>query len=571
MVKNMFEAFEEIFVHLMKHMSVILILVIILSRFKIFKNLMLKKTTNLEKYILMVFFGLISIIGTYGFNVENAIANTRAVGVIVAGLVSGPVVGIGAALIAGVHRYYLGGFTVNAAFVSVVLQGFLAGMYYKKIHKRNNKWFYAMILAALLEVLHFIIVILMSRPVLEALEIVKLIGPPMILINAIGVGIFVAVLENIYNEHGRIEATATQLVLKIANRTLPYLRQGLNNYSAQKAAEIILEMVDDLAAVAFISQDALLAFVGKGSEFHSPLGKDMHTKNILDVMKSGDYLISQKKEEIGCPESDCPLKSQMIVLLHEKDKVVGALGIYKTDENSITSFEIELALGLGQLFSTQIEISKVHQKSALLAQAEIMALQAQINPHFLFNALNTIVYYCRKKPETARDLLIHLGDFYRNNLMKSDMMIDLMTEIKHVDSYVKIEMARFGERLKVHYEIDSMCKCMVPSLILQPIVENAIKHGILPNKIGGVITVSGSISANNDRCVLTVEDNGVGMQQNMVDKLLEYNAERKSIGLCNVHSRLKNFYGENYGLNIESWPGRGTRVTIPIPLGKEVR
>ncbi|MFZ5754717.1 MAG: sensor histidine kinase, partial [Bacillota bacterium] len=181
--------------------------------------------------------------------------------------------------------------------------------------------------------------------------------------------------------------------------------------------------------------------------------------------------------------------------------------------------------------------------------------------------LNTIVYYCRKDPEMARDLLIHLGEFYRENLVNPDQLVDLDTELKHVDSYIKIEMARFRGKLQVIYQISPECKCMVPPLILQPIVENAIKHGILPKKEGGIITISGKVS--EDKVILAVEDNGVGMKPELIKKVLEYNPDRKNIGLSNVDSRLKNIYGSNFGLQIESWPGRGTRATIPIPLRKE--
>lgn len=566
----MFEAFKEITISLIKHMSVILIMVAFLSRFKIFKNIMLKKTTRREKLVLMIFFGVISMIGTYGFALQNAIANTRAVGVIVAGLVAGPAVGLGAGLIAGFHRYSLGGLTINAAFISVVLQGYLAGLYYKIIQSKKPMYLDAAIFAVLLEVIHFAIVILITRPLNEAIELVSYIGPPMVLTNALGVGAFIFILETIYSEQERIEAAATHLALKIANKTLPYLRQGLNKYSAQKTAEIILEMADDLAAVAIISWDSILAFVGKGSDHHSPETNGLVTESTLKAMAKNEHIIGQTRKDVGCYKSDCPLASKMIVLLKENEQVVAALGIYKTTENSITSFEIELALGLGKLFSTQLELSKIQQQSELLAQAEIRALQAQINPHFLFNALNTIVYYCRKEPETARELLIHLGGYYRNNLVKPDMMVDLITEIKHVDSYVKIEKARFGEKLQIYYEVDQVRNYMVPSLILQPIVENAIKHGILPRKEGGQINVVGKLSEDNERFILTVEDNGIGMEQELADKVLEYEEGRKYIGLNNVNSRLKNIYGSAYGLIIESWPGKGTRVTIQIPSGKGV-
>ena len=143
--------------------------------------------------------------------------------------------------------------------------------------------------------------------------------------------------------------------------------------------------------------------------------------------------MAQCHQEIDCAFVDCPLQAKVAVALKDQDVVVGALVFYKTVANSINPFEIELINGLAQLISTQIEVSKVEQQSALRSVAEIRALQAQINPHFLFNALNTIVYYCRKQPEVARELLINLGDFYRNNLSHADDWVDLHTELHHVD------------------------------------------------------------------------------------------------------------------------------------------
>jgi two-component system sensor histidine kinase LytS len=548
-------------------LSVVLIFVFFLSKTKVFRNIMLKRETSLaEKIVLSLFFGLIGILGTYnGLPVENTIANTRAVGVIVAGLVAGPTVGLGAGLVAGIYRSTLGGYTVFASSFSTIIEGVLAGIFYDKVRYKKVRWPYTFGIALVLEILHMAILVVMSEPLAQALRSVEMIGPPMIVINSFGVATFIVILESVYHEQEKIEATAAQLALKIANKTLPILRKGLFRQSAEEVVKIIFDMVEGLGAVAITTRNDILAFIGTGDDHHS-YESSIITKSTTDVLEAGEYCIVQTKADIGCPVDNCPLASKVVVPLKEYNEVVGSLVLYKLNENSITLFEIELALGLAQLISTQIEISRGQRHSELLAEAEIRALQAQINPHFLFNAINTIVYYCRKDPGMAKDLLIHLGEFYRDNLAKLDQFVELATEIKHIDSYLKIEMARFRGRLKVIYQIPQ-CKCMVPPLILQPIVENAIKHGILPKKEGGLVTISGTLT--DDKIILVIEDNGVGMKNELVKKIIEYNPARKNIGLSNVHNRLKNIYGNDYGLQIESWPGRGTRVTIPIPLVKE--
>lgn len=560
---------DDIFLKLLTGIAIIFFLVFLLSRGKILTNIMLKRDTGFrEQAILACIFGIIGIIGTYyGFPVADAIANTRAIGPLVGGLIAGPYVGLGAGVIAGAHRFIQGGFTVWPSSLSTVFEGLAAGLYYKKIRHKRDRWTQTIIIAFVLETLHMGFLIIGSRPLEQSLKLVGIIGPPMILINSLGTGAFVAILDSVYHVQEEIEGKAAQLALKIANKTLPFLRKGLNMYSAGKTAQIIYEMVQNVAAVAITSHDQILAFKGAGSDHHLP-GTEIKTLSTRYVVEKGEYSLVQAREEIGCPYESCPLASKVAVPLKENQEVVGTLVLYKTTENSITVFEKELALGLAQLISTQIEISKGERKNELLAQAEIRALQAQINPHFLFNALNTIVFYCRKEPETARELLISLGDFYRNNLAKLENLVDLSTELKHVASYVQIEMARFAGKLQVIYNIDPRCDtCRIPPLILQPIVENAIKHGVLPRKEGGKVVISAKIA--DERVYLTVEDNGVGMPEELVKKVLEYDPRRKNIGLCNVHSRLKNIYGINHGLTIRSCVGVGTEVVIEIPMGKE--
>lgn len=564
----MLQVIKDITVQLFTGLAVVLFIVFLLSKTRAFSRIMLRRDTSChEQIILAAFFGIVGILGTYnGLPVHGAIANNRAVGPIVAGLIGGPAVGLGAGLIAGAHRYLLGGFTASTSAISTVIEGVLAGLLYQKFRYKKERWSGALITAFVMEVFHMGLLLAFARPWEQAVELVSLIGPPMVLLNSIGVAVFVAILDSVQRAQARVEATAAQLALQIANDTLPFLRKGLSLKSAQKAARIIFEKVEDLGAVAITSRDTILAFVGTGSDHHRA-GEDTFTTSTWIAIETGQFKLVQEKEGIGCPIENCPLSSKVVVPLQDEDRIVGALVLYKLTENSITPFETQLALGLGQLFSTQIEISRGQHQAHLLAQAEIRALQAQINPHFLFNALNTIVYYCRKEPDTARDLLIHLGEFYRNNINKLEKMVDLDTELKHVDSYVKIEQARFKGKLEVVYKVDLACKCMIPPLIIQPLVENAIKHGILPKREGGKVTIRGAIHDN--KLILTVKDNGIGMLPEVFNQILDYQSNRTSIGLCNVHKRLQSLYGDNYGLRIRSKPGKGTIVLIPIPLREE--
>ena len=558
---------QYIFQHLIMILIVVLGCVFVLTKARSFRNLILKRQLSTqEKIAYSIVFGILGIVGTHtGIQTTYAIANTRPVAIITAGLIGGPWIGLGAGVIAGVERYFLGGITVLTSPGSTILQGVLAGFYHYRFNMLNVRWPSALAMGFFLEALHMLVLLLFSRPYDQAWQIVQAISPAMLLINPLGIAVFIAILDSIYEEKEKVEGKAAQLTLQIARKTLDYLRKGLNEENAYQTANTIFKSVGNIDAVVITSLDNVLAFIGTGADHHRGV---IQTTSTMEVLVSGNYILAKNKEEIGCRDPNCPLQSKIVVALKDQGAIIGSLGFYKIKPDSITPFEIELIKGLSQLISTQLEVSKVEQYSALRAAAEIKALQAQINPHFLFNAINTIVYYCRSKPETARSLLLNLADFYRNNLLQAGEWVDLKTEINHVDSYVQIEAARFQGKLHVSYDFTEPYYRKIPALILQPIVENAIKHGLYPKKSGGSIAISGC--HDSGKYVVTIVDNGVGIPEDKLTVVLEENQGYREvgarIGLRNVHERLKTIYGPDYGLTITSELGKGTCVSLTFPL-----
>lgn len=576
--------------HLWLELSALLMFIYALYQIKAFRrSLMREQTSRFGKVLLSIAFGLMGVFGTYwgvpvvdgvpdihafggAFNPHldhvrvDGIANTRAVGVIVGGLIGGPLVGTLAGLIAGIHRMFdLATFSAVLSGGITIAQGIAAGFIHQQMKTKRDQWRYALVAGLVLEALHMLLLYLLGAPSDRAARLVMAITPAMLITNPIGVAAFIGILEAGYREKERTEALAAKLALTIANKTMTFLRAGLNEQSAGEAANIIYRTVDQLGAVSITSRERVLAFIGiSGSSNHG----HMITKTIASVIETGEYGIYQKKTDIGCMAANCPLASQITVPLKDDSHVVGTLTLYRQSENSISLFETELACGLAELISTQIEIGKGERQAKLLADAEVKALQAQINPHFLFNALNTIGYYCRKQPETAKRLIVHLGNYYRNNLAANNAFVTLSKEIQCVDDYVKIEMARFAGRLAVNYQIEPDCEVAVPPLILQPLVENAIKHGINPKPDGGSIWITGK--RQGEAVVLTVEDDGIGISPELVNKLLQYDPNRTSIGLSNVHSRLISIYGPDNGLRIESKENSGTRISFAIPLVRSI-
>ncbi|RLC87503.1 MAG: hypothetical protein DRI79_08555 [Chloroflexi bacterium] len=218
--------------------------------------------------------------------------------------------------------------------------------------------------------------------------------------------------------------------------------------------------------------------------------------------------------------------------------------------------------------NAQAEAARHRARAAELARAhaEVRALRAQINPHFLFNALNTIRYFVRTDPETARRLLLDLSEVFQRAL-RSGEFVPLGDEISYVKAYLALEKARLNHRLRVEWSIqtDTLLDHPVPTLILQPIVENAVIHGISRQPEGGMVRIT--IERTEDDLVLRVEDDGPGIASARLAEILDpARGTNAAIGLRNVDGRLRALYGDEYRLVVESEIGRGTRVEIKVPF-----
>ncbi|QDS32920.1 sensor histidine kinase [Brevibacillus brevis] len=561
-------------VPLTERTAVLIVVALLFTRVRAFRSILNQQATWREKALMVVIFSAISILGTYnGIWYQDAIANSRVIGTVVAGLLAGPWVGLMTGLIAGIHRYSLGGFTDVACAISTISEGLFAGLIYQFRRNRSKKigWTTALFVGFLAEWLQMGIVLLIARPYADALALVQAISVPMSIVNSVGIAILIIIIDLAKKEEDRIGALQAQRTLQVADKTLSYLRQGLTYDSAQKVAEEILRTTR-VAAVAITDTRSVLAHVGAGSSHHV-VGEGITTKATREVLSTKEVKIAQTKEEIGCRETNCSLRYAILVPLMRRREVAGVLKLYQDRSRKLSAVDLELVRGLGNLISSQLELAELEKQSRLLADAEIRALHAQINPHFLFNALNTIVSFIRFRPEQARELLIHLGEYFRRNLHDSGGYVSLARELEHIEAYLAIERARFGDKLHVEYDIeDGVERFTVPGLILQPLVENAVKHGLLPKREGGTVVIRAR-RKEKQIVELTVEDNGVGMEVDpFKPALAEKSAGRQlsGIGLANVKSRLQSIYGEPYGIVIESKSGSGTTCTIQLPIGVNV-
>jgi two-component system, LytTR family, sensor kinase len=217
-----------------------------------------------------------------------------------------------------------------------------------------------------------------------------------------------------------------------------------------------------------------------------------------------------------------------------------------------------VAIALKVLNNVRIEM-KLEQQERLLLQARMEALQSQINPHFLFNTLNSVSSLVRRDPDSAREMIVKLGNILRRLLRKGDAFIPLKEEIESLDDYLDIEVVRFGrDKLRIHKELDAdSLSHLVPSMILQPLVENAIKHGLADKVDGGNVSIRSRCTQH--RVIIEVEDDGVGMAASA-------GSDGTGIGMLNVQERLQVVYGDAAEINIESQPGSGTMVRLTLPI-----
>ena len=221
--------------------------------------------------------------------------------------------------------------------------------------------------------------------------------------------------------------------------------------------------------------------------------------------------------------------------------------------------------------NTRVEMN-LEQHQQLLLKARMAALSSQINPHFLFNTLNTVSSLIRYDPDLAREVLIKLSSILRRLLRQHETFVPLREEIQFVDDYLDIEVARFGrDNLRISKEVDERSvEMFVPSMLLQPIVENSLKHGLSARLEGGTILIRATSS--DGRLVIEIEDNGVGIPKERLAKVYE-----EGIGISNVHERLRVLYGGDFRMDITSNEGKGTRIRIDVPElvtalpGSEVR
>lgn len=499
----------------------------------------------------------------------SSVANAWVLAVSSAGITGGPWVGAAVGLVAGLHRVIQG--SVNSSFyiASSILIGVLSGLAYggeKRDFSRPvllTPW-QGFTVGIVMEVIQMVFILLFSD---AGWSLVRFIALPMIAINSLGTYAFLSVISTYIKQEQETRAVHIQslLLLDLVDKTMPYFRSGLNLESAQEVARIIKRHTNS-DAISLTTRNEVLAHVGAGSDHHVPT-KKMVPHLSEKAIKTGEVQIAHSEEQIGCSNPDCPLQAAVVVPLRVNDKVVGTLKMYYVKSCELTPVEIQLASSLGKIFSCQIALGQSENQAKLVREAEIKALQAQVNPHFFFNAINTIVAMIRKDSDKARELLIQLSLYFRSNLLGvRETQITLQQELDQVNAYLTLELSRFPDRYEIHQEISVNEQVLLPPFMLQILLENALKHAFNGRMKGNEVWLS--VSQVGKRIKVQVEDNGTGIKPEVLAKLGKEEVSSESgsgTALQNLNQRLIEIYDERSQLNFTS-SGAGTTVTAYLPL-----
>ncbi|MGF9907812.1 LytS/YhcK type 5TM receptor domain-containing protein [Brevibacillus porteri] len=574
---------------LIERMGILLTLAFILTRTPLFRQLLDRELHVGTSIAFSVMFGLFGIAGTYAgvvvqgesylpafwifrLSYDEIIANSTLVGVVIGGLLGGPLVGLGAGVIAGLHVFQLGGFAAAPMGLSIPITGLLAGYVARFFsQERVISPSKAMFIGMFAPVIQMSLLLIMAAPPELARTMVNVIGIPMVLTNSVSIAIFTTMIRVALQEAERSAAIEAERSFTIAERILPHLKRGLTPQTAQSAA-LVLQKETKAAAVAVTDREQLLAHVGVGADHHHP-GEALNSELDKRALYSGGIDKGLTREIIGCKRKNCSLHAAILVPIKEGDSVVGLIKLYYRRPQQIGKVQEALAKGLGNLISNQLTLSLTEQMKGLMKDAELRMLQAQIHPHFLFNTLNSIVTLIRIDPQLARHMTIQLGVFMRFNLkLTASPLVTVRQELDHLHAYLEIIKIRFSEQFAVRTVIDAgVEEALIPPGTLQPLFENCIQHGVRDITNGGEIILH--VKRQDVHVVFQIEDNGEGFPDNLLPVLGKVPMESKEgngIGIHNVNQRLISLCGQDAQLHFANKQEGGSTITFTIPITKEV-
>lgn len=377
-----------------------------------------------------------------------------------------------------------------------------------------------------------------------------------VLAVAVVVGVGLKVIRS-FRDLGTDAERATYNTLHAASRAGQHLRGGLHAAGAAKASRQ-LRMLLGCDALAITDTDSVLAWDGVAEELRPSL-----MRLASDVLATGRTAVVP---HVGPPAPAKPEHghhefSAVIAPIRAGSKVVGSVAALAPAAGAGL---VRATSEVADWIAAQLELAELEASRTLLMEAEVRALRAQISPHFIYNSLNAIASFINTDPARARELVVEFADFTRYSFRRHGDFTTVAEELRCIDRYLLLERARFGERVQVSLRIaPEVLSTVIPFLSLQPLVENAVRHGLEAKEGPGHITICANDSGAFAE--VTIEDDGVGMDPEHLRSVLAGHTDGEHVGLRNVDARLRQVYGDEHGLVIETAPGEGTLITMRVP------
>lgn len=390
------------------------------------------------------------------------------------------------------------------------------------------------------------------------------IGPTIIAISFVLVLLFLFGLMVLSPD--TLTSVYTERALLVASATLEKMRDGLTISSAEKVCKLLLPMTK-ASCVAITNEEDVLACLGAyANDF--PVGSAIHTPATHYVLEHGRVRTFTTTMNTQGAQGSVSIPAGIVAPLKVRDKSVGTLKFYFRSSRQLNQTQYALAMGFAELLSTQLALHELEEQTKLATRAEIKALQAQINPHFLFNTLNTIKAFTRTDPKRAHDLLGEFSSFFRATLENSGTLISLEREVQQTQRYLMFEKARFGDDriAETCFIQPGLEDVEVPAFIIQPLAENAVRHAMRDE---GRLHIDVTIARDGKTgVIIEVSDDGVGMPEDVAQTLFDENAahhgEGTGVALHNIAKRIKLFYGPKSYIHVISNIGVGTTILMRL-------
>ncbi len=462
---------------LLQQMCVFLVIAWLMSKTPLFIPLMQVTVRLPHKFLCYIVFSIFCIMGTwFGLHIDDSIANTRAIGAVMGGLLGGPVVGGLVGLTGGLHRYSMGGMTALSCMISTIVEGLLGGLVHSILIRRGrtDKVFNPITAGAVTfvaEMVQMLIILAIARPYEDAVRLVSNIAAPMMVTNTVGAALFMRILLDKRAMFEKYTSAFSATALKVAASTEGILRQGFNEVNSMKVAQVLYQELD-IGAVAITDREKLLAFTGIGDDHHLP-GKPISSTYTLKAIETGEVVYADGNEvPYRCSlHPQCKLGSTLVIPLRgENQRVMGTIKLYEAKNRLFSSINRTLGEGIAQLLSAQI-------------------LAGQ---------------------------------------------------------YVNIAIPQ------------ELSQQQLPAFTLQPIVENAIKHGTSQLLDTGRVAISAR--REGQHLMLEIEDNA-GLYQPVTNA--------SGLGMNLVDKRLRERFGDDYGISVACEPDSYTRITLRLPWRDE--